>query len=310
MVRLGLCCVFIQEPIKFRTTTAAHQAKFGRSEQLRNLAALCKHNAQALYKALTYCRDNGIGGFRINSRVLPLVTHPRQGYDLQDLPGGQEIIDAYRECGEFARRFDIRTSFHPDQFVVIASTRPDVRRKSFEELIYQTKVAEWVSADVINVHAGGAYGDKPASLKRLVAAIKSLPDPVRKRLTIENDDRIFSPADLLPVCREANVPLVYDLHHHRCLPDLLSVDEATKAALTTWNREPLFHISSPLDPGRIPTDRRHALTIDARDFPINWRSLDITVDVEAKAKEVAIDKLRNDLIDNPSKRFYQGGFSQ
>jgi UV DNA damage endonuclease len=295
VIRLGLCCIFVEAPIRFRRTTATYQSKLGRNDQLRNLAALCLHNAKELHKALSYCRDTGIGAFRINSQILPLITHPQHGYSMQELPGGDDIVDAFRQCGDFSRRHDIRTSFHPDQFVVIASPRPDVRKKSVKELLYQAMVAEWVGADVINIHAGGAYGNKTASLKRLVKVIKSLPDSVRSRLTLENDDRIFSPADLLPGCRESVVPMVYDVHHHRCLPDALSVDEATQLAIETWNREPLFHISSPLDRERIPTDRRHADTIDVRDFPVAWRSLDITVDVEAKAKEVAVEKLRSDL---------------
>lgn len=295
MIRLGLCCIFVKAPIRFRRTTAAYQDKFSRAEQLSNLATLCEHNAQELYKALAYCRDNGIGAFRINSQILPLITHPRQGYKMQDLPAGDHIIDAYRQCGDFARRHDIRTSFHPDQFVVIASPRPGVRRKSVEELVYQAMVADWVGADVINLHAGGAYGDKPANLKRLVSVVKSLPASITFRLTLENDDRVYSPADLLPVCREAGIPFVYDVHHHRCLPDELSIEAATSKALETWNREPLFHLSSPLDRRSETVDRRHADTIDVRDFPKTWRSLDLTVDVEAKSKELAVEKLYNDL---------------
>lgn len=295
MIRLGLCCIFVNAPIKFRRTTAAYQSKFSQLEQRRHLSVLCRHNAGELLKALTYCRDAGICAFRVNSQILPLITHPRQGYSMQDLPGGDDIINAFRQCGEFARRHDIRTSFHPDQFVVIASPRPEVRRKSVEELVYQAMVAEWIGADVINIHAGGAYGDKPASLKRLVAAINALPADIKSRLTLENDDRTYSPADLLPVCLETNVPLVYDVHHHHCLPDVLGVDAATQEALSTWRREPLFHISSPLDRGQRPADRRHADTIDVRDFPETWRSLNITVDVEAKAKEAAVEKLHDDL---------------
>jgi UV DNA damage endonuclease len=156
-------------------------------------------------------------------------------------------------------------------------------------------VAEWVGADVINIHAGGAYGDKLANLKRLVAAIKSLPAGIASRLTLENDDRTYSPADLLPACREAGIPLVYDIHHHRCLPDTLRIEAATHQALETWNREPLFHISSPLNRSSETVDRRHADTIDVRDFPKTWSSIDITVDVEAKTKELAVEKLSNDL---------------
>jgi len=102
------------------------------------------HNANALLNALTYCRDAGIGAFRINSQILPLITHPQQGYDIHDFPGHRKIVAVYRQCGEFARRNDIRTSFHPDQFVVIASPRSAVRRKSVEELVYQAMVADWV----------------------------------------------------------------------------------------------------------------------------------------------------------------------
>ena len=250
MIRFGLCCIFVKAPIGFRRTTAAHQSKFSRIERLRNLAALCLHNAQELFKALTYCRDNGIGAFRINSQILPLITHPCQGYKIQDLPGSNDVINAYRQCGDFAHRNDIRTSFHPDQFVVIASPRSGVRRKSLEALLYQAMVADWVGADVINLHAGGAYGDKSANLKRLVSVIQALPANISSRLTLENDDRSYSPADLLPVCREVGIPLVYDVHHHRCLPDTLSIEAATQASLETWNREPLFHISSPIQPKR------------------------------------------------------------
>lgn len=295
MIRLGLCCIFVNAPIRFRRTTAAHQAKFGRTEQLRNLAALCMHNAQELFKALTYCHDHEIGAFRINSQILPLYTHPSQGYQIKDLPGSNDIVDAYLQCGNFARRHDIRTSFHPDQFVVIASPRPEVRKKSVEELLYQAKVADWVGADVINLHAGGSYGDKSANLKRLVSVIQSLPASIFSRLTLENDDRTYSPADLLSVCREVGIPLVYDVHHHRCLPDTLSVEAATNEALETWNREPLFHISSPLHRSSETVDRRHADTIEVGDLPETWRTLDITVDVEAKAKELAVEKLYNDL---------------
>jgi UV DNA damage endonuclease len=85
------------------------------------------------------------------------------------------------------------------------------------------------------------------------------------------------------------VPLVYDVHHHRCNPDGLSVKEATALALSTWkDREPWMHLSSPRDGWASPNPRAHADYIDPTDVPREWRRLTMTVDVEAKAKERAV----------------------
>jgi len=295
MTRLGLCCTFAKAPIRFRRTTATYQAKFSRIDQLRHLSDLCLHNAETLLEALTYCSNSGIGAFRINSQILPLITHPKLGYEISDLPGHVEIVERFHQSGEFAKHNGIRTSFHPDQFVVIASPRSDVRRQSVNELVYQSMVADWVGADVINIHGGGAYGDKTAALKRLITAIQSLPNVIIERLALENDDKIFTPEDLLPVCRTTGIGLTYDVHHHRCLPDSWSIAQATRVALTTWRREPLFHLSSPIERWNSGVDRRHADYIEIDDFPDEWRDLDITVDVEAKAKEQAVEELSRQL---------------
>jgi len=295
MIRFGLCCIFRNHPVAFRKTTATYLARFAEAERLHRLAGLCAHNAQSLQKALVFCRENGIGDFRINSQILPLKTHPDVGYDMDDLPGAQEIVAAFRACGEFCLAHDIRTTFHPDQFIILSSPNPAVVQRSVADLVYQAQVAEWVNADVINIHAGGVYGDKPSALSRLAAAVETLPDLVRNRLTLENDDRSYTPRDLFPVCRDLNIPLVYDVHHHRCLADGLSMEAATDQSLKTWDREPLFHISSPKDGWSGPDPRKHHDYIDIRDLPKDWLSMDITVEVEAKAKELAIKKLMAEL---------------
>jgi UV DNA damage endonuclease len=296
MIRFGLCCIFREYPVVFRRTTATYLARFSEKDRLTRLAGLCAHNAQSLLKALVFCRDNRIGAFRINSQILPLKTHPDMGYDMFDLPGAEEIVAAFKACGEFCLANDIRTTFHPDQFIILSSPNPEVVQRSVADLVYQAQVAEWVNADVINIHAGGVYGDKPSAVSRLAAAIETLSGPVRKRLTLENDDRSYTPRDLFPVCTDLNIPLVYDVHHHRCLPDGMSVEAATAQSLKTWDREPLFHISSPRDGWSGPDPRKHHDYIDIRDLPKDWLSMDITVEVEAKAKELAIKKLMADLI--------------
>ena len=295
MIRLGLCCMFRDQPIKFVTTTATAIGKMKRPDALKKLSRLCIENADALLAALQFCAESGIGCFRINSQILPIKTHPGCGYQVDDLPESQEIVRRFNECGEFVTTHGQRTCFHPDQFVVLNSQRPDVVEKSVQELEYQAEVAEWVGADVINIHGGGAYGDKQTALADFARNLDRLSSRVRSRLTVENDDKTYTPADLLPICKATGIPLVYDVHHHRCNPDGLSIEQATKKALATWNREPMFHISSPIEGWEGPKPERHHDFIDVEDFPACWGRKKFTVEVEAKAKEVAVLKLKNEL---------------
>lgn len=295
MLRLGLCCTFRDQPIKFANTTATACIKLTRSAALAKLDALCQANTVALRAALEFCAANDIGCFRVNSQILPLKTHPTQGYLIEELPNAAAIVAAFQACGQFAREHDIRTCFHPDQFVVLNSRRPDVVEASLRELEYQAEVAEWIGADVVNIHGGGAFGDKSGALADFARTADRLSERARSRLTVENDDKIFTPADLLPVCTSLGIPLVYDVHHHRCCKDQYSEDEATARAVATWNREPMFHLSSPLESWNGPKPERHHDFIDVRDVPECWLRLNTTVEVEAKAKEAAVLKLIDDL---------------
>jgi len=270
--------------------------RLSKRDRLKRLADLCRMNAEALLASLQFCTAHGIGAFRINSQILPVKTHPEAGYEMSELPDGSEIIKCFQACGRFAREKNLRLSFHPDQFVVLNSPNPKTLAHSLAELDYQAEVAEWVGADTLNIHGGGAYGDKANALTELRKNIERLPKPVRTRLTLENDDKVYTPTDLLPVCTDTGVPLVYDVHHHRCLADGLSVAEATARARQTWETEPLFHISSPLEGWTGPKPERHHDYIDVADFPKEWLGWSLTVEVEAKAKELAIARLRQALL--------------
>ncbi len=302
MIRFGLCCIFRDQPIKFVTTTATAIGRTSRTDAVMKLSRLCMANADSLLASLQFCADRGIGCFRINSQILPRKTHPQHGYELDELPEGDEIVRRFKKCGKFARAHNIRTCFHPDQFVVLNSPRPEVVEASIRELEYQTEVAEWVGADVVNIHGGGAYGDKKKALRDFARNLKLLSRRLRSRLTVENDDKTYTPADLLPMCRAEGIPFVYDVHHHRCNRDSLSEAEATDRAVATWEREPLFHVSSPIEGWHRSRPERHHDFIDAQDFPECWRGLEITVEVEAKAKEVAVLKLMKALQQREKQR--------
>lgn len=297
-IQLGLCCLFVEEPVKFRTTTLRYLKTLNRREQLCKLSEICRHNGVELLRAVKIVNKLKIKVFRISSALFPLVTHPEAGYELEELPECHELFGALEQTRIFGLEHNMRLSFHPDQFVVPASPNPLVASASRRELLHQLRVAELIGANEINIHMGGVYGDKTAVLQRFRQVFEKLPTGLQQRLTLENDDRSYTVADLIGLCRDLEIPLVYDVHHHRCNPDSFSVEEATDVASNTWRKNsvtPHFHISSPRDGWNAKNTRPHADYINPKDFPDCWLEIDVAVDVEAKAKEKAIIKLRAEL---------------
>jgi hypothetical protein len=203
MVRLGLCCIFRDEPIKFNhTTVRIIKGLEKREEQLRKLSGIALKNSQALLQSVETCKRLGIGAFRVLSQILPIYSHPEYGYKLDDLPDAIEIRDNFRKVRDFAADNNIRLSFHPDQFNILASPREEVFTNTIRELSYQCLVAELIGADNVNIHMGGVYGDKQATLKRFAGNFKNVPELVKRYLTLENDDISYNVEDLYPVCME------------------------------------------------------------------------------------------------------------
>lgn len=295
---LGLCCLFTDASPRFRQATATYVQRLDPETQGQYLADVAGANAIALLHAVQRCAELGIGAFRITSGLVPLATHPVVGRRLEDLPNGAAIRRALAAAGEVARLHGIRLSFHPDQFVVLGSARPEVVASSVVEMDHHGAMAKLVGADTICLHGGGQAGGAEAAGARLLDGIERLGEDARSRLALENDDRVWTPAALLPLCDRAGVPFIYDVHHHRCLGDGVSVEDVTAAAVETWRRArrtPYFHISSPRDGWGARDPRPHADFIDPADLPAGWRGIDATIDVEAKAKEQAVVALQRAL---------------
>lgn len=294
MIRLGLCCIFSREPIKFRTTTAAYLKRINHPYEY--LSEIISYNLDSLKAALEYCVNAGIGCFRLSSQFFPLCSHPDWTYQITFLPLYDELKEKIDRCRSYKDSHGLRLTLHPDQFVVLNSLKQEVVQNAVHELEYHAHLADLLGIDVINIHGGGVYGNKAESLERLERCYQDLPSCVKSRLTIENDDKCYTPQDLLPICEKNQIPFVYDVHHHRCLKDNLTVEQATIRTLSTWNREPLFHISSPIDGWDGPKPQRHHDYISITDFPNEWKALEsITIEVEAKAKELAVKRLKKDL---------------
>ena len=153
---------------------------------------------------------------------------------------------------------------------------------------------------MVNVHGGGAYGDKAKALGDFARNLGRLSPRARVRLTVENDDKIFTPADLLPLCRAEGLPLVYDVHHHRCHRDELSEGEVTEEAVPPGIGNRSFTSPARSRGGRDRSPNGTTTSSTSNDFPESWRDRDLTVEVEAKAKEIAVLKLRKELPERTS----------
>jgi len=162
--------------------------------------------------------------------------------------------------GETARANDVRLSFHPDQFVVLASDRPEVVNKSIEEFEYHADMARWMGygkqfQDIkINVHISGRAG--PEGIRQ---AYKRLSPEARNALTIENEEMTY---DLHTVLQIADlVPIVMDIHHHwiNCGEYIEPTDDRVKKVIDSWRGiRPTMHYSVSREDCLIehPSDQR------------------------------------------------------
>jgi UV DNA damage endonuclease len=268
----------------------------------------------------SYCAKKAIRMYRMSSDVAPYATHP-------DMP---QFHTQVRECrselaelGADARRLDLRLSFHPSQFVVINSPDPELCRKSVADLESQAEILDAMEMGpeaVLVIHAGGTYGDIESGMDRWVNTWKSLSEPVRRRLVLENDDLRYSAGNVLSIHERTGVRLIFDVQHHQCLnPEGLELLPTFRKFLATWSgseARPKMHFSSPRTEMREvqrrdrktgkkktvllpPVWTGHADFNHPFEFIAFMRSvedLEFDVMLEAKAKDLALLRLRQDLL--------------
>ncbi|HEX2529131.1 MAG TPA: UV DNA damage repair endonuclease UvsE [Geminicoccus sp.] len=268
---------------------------------------------------LDYLDRHRIPMYRLSSELAPYATHP----DMPQFHGMvQESAAELRAIGEKAKRLDIRLSFHPSQFVVLNSPDPALVRKSIWDLTSQAEMLDLMELGpeaVLVIHVGGTYGDRRTSAARWVETWKILPEPVRRRLVLEHDDLRFSAADVLWIHEQTGVRLIFDYQHFWCLnPEGLLLRDTVAAILATWPEgvRPKIHFSSPRTELRqvkrtdkttrkstlvnmAPVWTGHADFCNPFEFATFMRvvdGLEFDVMLEAKAKDLALGRLRPDLL--------------
>jgi len=257
-------------------------------------------NLDCLAQILRYNVASGILFFRISSDIIPFASHP-----VLDVPWQERLAPQLEEIGNYIRANRIRISMHPDQFVVINSTRSDVVERSVRELEYHADLLGLLGLGQdarIQIHVGGVYGDRQGAMDRFISSYcELLDDRVKLHLSIENDDRCYCLADCLEISRKTGIPVIFDNFHHSLLNRGEPVAEAMASAAATWKGDcglPMVDYSSQ-EPGQRPGT--HAGTMDTDDFSTFVREcseLDFDIMLEIKDKEMsalrAIDCLSSD----------------
>ena len=273
-----------------------------------------------LREIFAYLEKKQICMYRMSSDVAPYVTHP----DMPQFHGQiRECKQELRDLGAEAKRLDLRLSFHPSQFIVINSPDPELRRKSIADLLSQAEMLDCMDMGpeaVLVIHGGGTYGDVQAGMARWIETWHELPEPVRRRLVLENDDLRYSAANVLHIHEHTGVRLIFDVQHFWCLnPGGLDLKPTVNRFLRTWpeNVRPKLHFSSPRTEMReIERKNRKTGKKETVLMPPIWtghadfnhpfefisfmRSMsdlrDFDVMLEAKAKDLALIRLRHDLL--------------
>jgi UV DNA damage endonuclease len=264
-----------------------------------------------------YLDDHDIGFYRMATDLAPYASHPSLTR-FRDQP--QRFDERLAEVGARARSLGLRLSSHPGQYTVLNSENGEVQRLAAIELDVQAEIFDGMRLGpecVVVLHVGGAAGGVDAALDRFEAGFGLLSEAAQRRLVIENDDRTFALRDVLRLSERIGRPVVWDILHHHCHdPERIPDREALELALATWPAgvRPKIHYSTPKTAmeekrrkvGRrvertlvLPQLRAHADMIDPIGFEHFLREtaagLDFDVMLEAKAKDLALLRLREQL---------------
>jgi len=238
---------------------------------------------------------NGYDFYRMSSGLAPWKTE----YDWEDLKDIDSIRRWFHSAGTMAKTHGVRLTSHPGPYNVLVSPKEEVVENCIKDLTIHGDEFDMMGLsrtpyNKINIHLGGAYGDKEASMKRFVKNFPRLPESVRSRLTLENDDKasMYSVKDLYEgIYKKIGVPIVFDYHHHKFCTGGMSEQEALEMALSTWGDiKPVTHYSeSRRDEQKDETIRVQAHSDYVYD-KIEMYGNDFDIMVEAKAKELAVDR--------------------
>ncbi|TCP53288.1 UV-damage endonuclease [Tumebacillus sp. BK434] len=292
-------------------TVTNFQKIINREAGLRKLTRIAASNIQNSLRVLRHAHAHGLHVYRFTSKLIPLLGHELTA----DWDFWGKLGPEFAEVGDYIKAKAMRVSFHPDHFTLLNSKSQDVVANSVRDLERHVRMFTMMGLDErakLVMHVGGSYKDKSESLARFAANWQLVPPHVQARLTLENDDKTYTAAETLQLCEQLNIPMVLDIHHHRCNPGNEDLRDLVPRVFRLWEHTglpPKIHVSSPKDADK-PT--HHADYIDPGDLlpfldlvhELGGSDLDIMV--EAKQKDDAAMRLAEDLSQVPGITRHDG----
>ncbi|WP_426980336.1 UV DNA damage repair endonuclease UvsE [Bacillus pseudomycoides] len=281
-----------------KTMTFTTWKKLGKQEREERLYNITMQNLMHTLRILHYNIAHEIPLYRLSSSIVPLATHPEVDFDYIDI-----FTPFWRKMGKLIREHNLRVSFHPNQFTLFTSEKPHITDNAILDMTYHYNVLDAMGladSSYINIHIGGAYGNKEKALLRFHENLKKLPPHIKQQMTLENDDKTYTASETLAVCEQERIPFVFDYHHHMANLCDEPLEDLLPAIFETWNHTntiPKIHISSPKSEKEF---RAHANYIDAtfiKPFLHVTRELnqDFDIMIESKQKDLALFQLLDEL---------------
>jgi UV DNA damage endonuclease len=253
-------------------------------------------NLKDTLKVLDWNLKNEIYVYRMSSDSFPWMSE----YLFEELPNFKVIHKLLEQIGDKIKSNKIRVSYHPGPFNVLPSTRQDVVYKAVAELDQHATLMDLMGLEQstyypINIHVGTTQPTREEAAQKFCQNFKLLSESCQKRLTIENDDspNQYSVKMLYDwIHLPLGIPIVFDQHHFNYGPQDQTMEEALKLAHSTWTTRCLTHMSS----SKVIEDIKGVKTAHA-DYiyeEIQTFGLDFDVEIEAKAKDLAVFRYRRD----------------
>ena len=287
MTNLGYACINMTLGKKKITTNRGMIKKTFLKEGINRASELGLQNTKDLLEIIKWNEQQGIKLFRTTSNLFPWSSE----YELSTMPHFTTISNLLKDIGVLVSNYGQRITSHPGPFNVLVSPNEKVVLNTINDLSLHGEVFDLMGLsrtpyNVINIHCNGVYGDKISAMDRFCRNFDRLPDSVKTRLTVENDDKgsMYSVKDLMYIHKQIGIPIVFDYHHHKFCTGDLSEREALEMAMSTWPKgiKPVVHYSESAI-GKMP--QAHSDYIFDK---INTYGYDLDIEVEAKMKELAV----------------------